>query len=462
MRAGSRAVKFAMTLMLLAAPAAAPPAVAAPPPTGAAPATPAEVVALVGATLHPVSGPEIANGVILIDGSRITAVGRAGEIAVPPAARVIQCDGKHLYPGFIDPVSQIGLRGIESVRGSTDTAEIGDDNANIRAQIAFDADSVLIGPAVAGGVLYAEVETDGGVVSGSSAVMRLHGWNLEDMTLRAPAGMHVQYPRQTPTRGFFARQSDEEFQKQKEKALKALQDIFDAARAYQTARTAMQAGKAPAIEIDPRLEALRPVLAGKLPLYIHAEEKAQIEGALDWAKREKLTNLVLVAGPDAQYVAARLAKEKVAVILTGVLDLPARRWEPYDAAYAAAGILHKAGVKVAIGAGPDPSQARNLPFHAAMAAAFGIPKEVALRTVTMTAAEILGVADRIGSLEPGKEASFFLADGDPLEIVTHIERVWIGGQEIDLAHERQRELYDRYRNRPKAAAAAMAPTPPAP
>jgi imidazolonepropionase-like amidohydrolase len=437
---GSRAIRcLALAALLVAAPAAA---------------ARAEVVALVGATVHPVSGPEIANGVVLVDGNRIAAVGRAGEVTVPPAARVIQCDGKHLYPGFVDPMSELGLRGVESVRGSTDVAEIGDDDANLRAQVAFDADSILIGPAVAGGVLYAEIEPGGGVVSGTSAVMRLHGWNLEDMTLRAPIAMHIHYPRQTPTRGFFARQSDEDFQKQKEKALKALQDIFDGARVYQTARTAMQAGKAPAVEIDPRFEALRPVLDGKLPIYIHADEKAQIESALDWAKREKLTNMVLVAGADAQYVAERLAKEKVAVILTGVLELPERRWEPYDAAYAAAGILHKAGVKVAIAAGSDASQARNLPFNAAMAAGVGRPKDVALRTVTLTAAEILGVADRVGSLEPGKEASFFLSDGDPLEIVTHIERVWIAGQEIDLAHERQRELYDRYRNRPKPAPAA--------
>jgi imidazolonepropionase-like amidohydrolase len=335
--------------------------------------------------------------------------------------------------------------------------EIGDDNANIRGQAAFNADSILIGPAVSGGVLYAAVEPGGGVVNGSGAVMRLHGWNLEDMTLRAPIGMHLTYPRQTPAQSFFARPSDEEFQKQKVKALKALQDIFDGARAYHTARTAMQAGKAPAIEIDPRYEAMRPVLDGKLPIYIHADEKAQIESALDWAKREKLTHLVLVAGADAQYVADRLAKAKVPVILTGVLELPARRWEPYDAAYAAAGILHKAGVKVAIGAGADPSQARNLPFNAAMAAAFGLPKDVALRSVTLTAAEILGVGDRIGSLEPGKEASFLLTDGDPLEIVTHIERVWVAGSEVDLAHERQRELYDRYRNRPKPAPPTAAP-----
>ncbi len=445
MRAGNRAVhRFALTALLLAAPAAA---------------ARAQVVAWVGATVHPVSGPAIDNGVVVADGGRIVAVGRAGEVAVPAAARQIQCNGKHLYPGFVDPTSRLGLRGIESVNGSTDLVETGDDNANIRAQVAFNADSILIGPAVAGGVLYAEIEPGGGVLNGTSAVMRLHGWNLEDMTLRAPVGMHLTYPRQTQSlRAFFSHVSDEEFQKQREKALKALQDIFDAARSYRTARTAADAGKAPALDVDPRYEALRPVLDGKLPLYIHADEKPQIESALDWAKREKLTNLVLVAGPDAQYLADRLAKDKIPVVVTGVLELPSRRWEPYDAAYAAAGILHKAGVKVAIGAGADASQARNLPFHAAMAAAYGLPKETALRAVTLTAAEILGVADRIGSLEPGKEASILLTDGDPLEIVTHIERVWIAGQEIDLAHERQRELYDRYRNRPKPAPAPTAST----
>jgi imidazolonepropionase-like amidohydrolase len=414
----------------------------------------ADVVALVGATIHPVSGAEIPGGVLIVDGGRIAAVGRAGEVSVPAGARVIHCDGKHLYPGFIDPTSQIGLRGVESVRGSLDMTEIGDDNANIRAQVAFNADSLVIAPAVAGGVLYAAVEPGGGVVNGTSAVMRLDGWNLEDMTLRAPVGMHLEYPRLPPERGFQARQSEEERQKARERAEKALKDIFESARAYQTARAAMEAGKAPAVDVDPRYEALRPVLDGKLPIYLHATEKAQIERALDWAQREKLTNLVLVTGADAQYVAERLAKARVPVILKGVLELPERRWEPYDAVYAAAGILHKAGVKVAIGAGDNASQARNLPFQAAMAAAFGLPKEAALRSVTLTAAEILGVADRIGSLDAGKEASFFLCDGDPLEIVTHIERVWIAGNEIDLAHQRQRELYDRYRSRPKPAAAA--------
>ncbi|MGE5233074.1 MAG: amidohydrolase family protein, partial [Acidobacteriota bacterium] len=360
--------------------------------------------------------------------------------------------GQHVYPGFVDPASDLGLIEIGSVRGPNDTRETGDDNANIRAEVAFNADSLLIGPAVAGGVTYAHLVPGGGIFNGSSAVMRLHGWNWTDMTLRAPIGMHLTYPRLKRPDSPWFRQSEEEFAKHKEKALKSLQDILDAARAYETARQAGLAKKAPAIEVDPRYEGLIPVLDGKEPLFIHAFEKTQIDSALDWAKREKLGRLVLVAGPDAQYVAQRLAQEKIPVILDGVLDLPARRYEPYDAVYAAAGVLHRAGVTVAIADGGDASNARNLPFHAAMAAAFGLPKDVALRSVTLTPAEILGVADRIGSLDPGKEASLFVSDGDPLEIVTHIERVWIAGHEIDLTRERQRELYERYRSRPQPAA----------
>ena len=161
---------------------------------------------------------------------------------------------------------------------------------------------------------------------------------------------------------------------------------------------------------------------------------------------------MLVSGPDAQYFAERLASESVAVILDGVLALPERAWEPYDAAYAAAAKLHAAGVRFAIGDGDDPSNARNLPFHAAMAAAFGLPPQAALRAITLSAAEILGVDGELGSLAPAKRATFFVSTGDPLDIRTKIERVWVDGEEIDLKADRQWQLYDRYDHRPKPSA----------
>jgi imidazolonepropionase-like amidohydrolase len=418
----------------------------------------AEVVALVGATVHPVSGPDIPNGVVVMDGARITAVGPASSVHIPVGARTVQVTDKHVYPGFIEPLGHIGLVEIESVRGSTDTRDIGENDASLRAQVAFYADSMLIGPAVAGGVLYSHIGTEGQVVNGTSAVMRLNGWNWEDMTLKAPIAMGINYP-QVAQHGRFFRQTEEEFAKAKEKAVKALQDIVDASRTYQTARSAMANHTGPAIDIDSRFEAMMPVLEGKVPLLVYAADKPTIEAALDWAKKEKFTRLILATGADARLVADRLAKEKVSVILDGVLDLPDRRWAPYDDVYAAAEALRKAGVTFCIGDGGDASQARNLPFHAAMAAAFGLPRDVALRSVTLSPAEVLGVADRIGSIDVGKEASVFVSDGDPLEMRTHIEQVWIAGQPIDLAHERQVELYERYRHRPKATGSTPAAAP---
>jgi imidazolonepropionase-like amidohydrolase len=202
------------------------------------------------------------------------------------------------------------------------------------------------------------------------------------------------------------------------------------------------------VDFDPKYEALRPVLAGELPLFLWAEERNQIGQALDWAKKEGFGKLVLVSGPDAAQFAERLAAENVPVVLRDVLRLPDRSWDPYDAAYTAAAKLHAAGVRIAFADGGDSSNARNLPFHAAMAVAFGLPREAAHRALTAGAAEILGLADRVGSLAPGLEATFFVASGDPLDIRTTIQRVFVRGVEIDLTADPQQQLWERYRGRP--------------
>jgi imidazolonepropionase-like amidohydrolase len=399
-------------------------------------------VALVGATLHPVSGPPIERGVLVIEGGRITAVGPTG--SEPPGAARLDLAGKHLYPGFLHPLSQLGLVEIESVRGTRDQAEIGDWNAHLRAEVAVNADSLLLPAAISGGVLTAHVHLRGGVFTGTSAAIQLAGWNWEDMTLRTPVGMHLRFPEVAT-----AAAAGDAAKEDQGKARRELERVLGEARAYAKARRAAAAGQAPALDVDPRLEALVPLLDGTLPLFVHARSKPQIEQALDWTAKEGLTHRVLVAGPDASYLAERLAAEKVPVILTGVLVQPTRDFEPYDFAYSAPARLHAAGVRFAI-AGEDPSLARNLPFHAAMAAAFGLPQQEALASVTLRPAEILGVADRLGSLDPGKDATFFVADGDPLEIRTRIERAWIGGREVDLSQDHQKRLYEKYRNRPRS------------
>ena len=399
-----------------------------------------------------VAGSPIADGLLVVRGERIVALGSALE---PPAdATVVDAQGLHLYPGFIHPSTSLGLTEIGSVRGTVDSTEIGDSNAGLRTEVAFHPDSQLLWPAIAGGVLTAHVVARGELFAGTSALLYLAGWTAEQMTVKAPVGLHLYFPAVVrPTRapgppGTLEKEDD--FDGLRDKALARLDERIAQARAYLKARDAAATGGAAPVAMNPALEPFRALLAGDLPLFLHASEKTQIERALDWALRHHLKRLVLVAGSDVQFVAARLAAEQVPVILDGVLELPTRRWQPYDSAYVAAARLHAAGVRFAIGDGGGASNARNLPFHAGMAAAFGLSPDLALRSVTLSAAEILGVADRLGSLEVGKEATFFLATGDPLEPRTQIRRVWQAGSELDLARDRQRQLYERYRERPGA------------
>ena len=415
----------------------------------------AEVIAFSGATLHPVSGPPVEDGVLLVEDGRITALG--GELELPAGARHVELGGKHIYPSFIHPDSALGLVEISSVAGTVDTTELGDVNSNVRAEVAFHADSQLLPVAISGGVLVAHVTPRGGLFNGTSALMRLEGWNWQDMTLAAPLAMHLDFPELLPPASRYHRLTQEEVDKERKRALEVLDSTVADARAYDTARRAEEAGNGPPVDFDARFEALRPVLSGELPLFIQADERTQIAAALDWAAEQELDRVVLVTGPDAQHLSDRLASDRVPVVLNGVLREPARDWEPYDAAYTAAARLHAAGVAFCIGDGGSSfaaANARNLPFHAAMAAAFGLPKDAALASVTLGPAEILGVDDRLGSLEPGKDATFIVTDGDPLEILTRVESAWLEGVEIDPSHDRQRQLYRQYSNRPRPAAPA--------
>lgn len=399
----------------------------------------AEPVALVGATIHPVSGETIENATLVVDDGEIVALG--ADVTPPADATLIELSGQHVYPGFVAANTVLGLIEVAAVGATTDYAEGDEINSDLRAEVAVNADSRLLPVAVSGGVLTAQVTMTGGVITGRSAVIALEGWNWEDMTLASGIGLHLNFPATLGGDG------DKEADSAQNRALETIDDALERAKRYRELRDA-----GTRVAYDAKLEGILPILSGDMPLWIHAETKSQIEGALDWAAEKGFENLVLVTGPDAQYVAPRLAEAGVPVILNGVHTMPSRRFEPYDMPFVAAKVLHEAGVVFAIadgGGGFGAANTRNLPFHAATAAAYGLPKDAALRSVTLTPAEILGVADRVGSLEVGKDATFFVADGDPLEIVTTIERVWIRGAEIDLAEDPQRRLYEKYRNRPR-------------
>jgi imidazolonepropionase-like amidohydrolase len=406
-------------------------------------------LALVGATVHTVSGPTVERGVVLVEGGRILAVGTS--VTPPPDATVVHLEGKHLYPGLISPNTVLGLVEVMSVRGTLDLSETGRINPNVRAEAEINPDSDLLPVTRANGVTTALVAPRGGAIAGTSALVHLDGWTWEDMTVRAPVGLHVMWPTMTPSRSRYERRSGEEQRRDRDQAIREIRDAFADARAYWKATRAEGRPGVPRHDRDPRWEAMSPVFEGTLPVFLHASALNQIRAALRFADQESLKRVVLVGGYDAWRMADELRKRDIPVIVDPALTLPRRDYESYDAAFTTAARLYQAGVRFCIGDGGGMftvSNSRNLPYHAAMAAAFGLPHEEALKAITLYPAQILGAGEWLGSIEPGKEADLIVTTGDPLEIETHIERVWIAGRECSLEN-RQTRLFHKYEAKPR-------------
>lgn len=413
----------------------------------AASALSAETVAIVGGTIHPVSAPEIREGTVLIVDGKITAVGAT--VQVPAGTKTFDARGKHVYPSLLPYATDLGLVEIGAVRATVDTVETGELNPQARADFAMNFDSELLPVTRSAGVLVSGVTPTGGIVSGTGAVMKLDGWTREDAAIRSPAYVTVTWPSLAIDRSPQARFSVRIQEKRRDEAVAKLKDLFAEARAYGTARSAEGKAGIPRHDADPRLEALRPAIEGKIPVLVIANRLAQIRAALAWAKEENL-KLVIGGGRDAWRAAAELAAAGVPVILDPVIGLPTRADEPYDATFVSAATLAKAGVRFAINEG-DSQFARNLAHHASVATAYGLSREKALESITLEPARILGVADRLGSLEPGKDATLFVSNGDVLDFRHVVEAAWVDGRPLDLS-DRHKKLYERYRNRPKPGA----------
>lgn len=406
-------------------------------------------IALVGGTIYPVSGPPIEQGTLVFDQGRITALGR--RVKIPSGANRIDVRRRRVYPGLINAYSRLGLVEIDAVRATRDFAETGKINPNVKAEVAVNPDSALIPVTRSGGVLLSLTAPSGGLISGTSALVQLDGWTWEEMTLKAPVGMHVQWPRTSPAADWKESESKEEERKARDEALALLQQTFADARSYQKARAARNA-EAARHPLDTRWEAMLPVLEGKLPLAVAADEIQQIQAAVAFAQREKV-KLILYGGYDAPLCAALLKKHRVPVIVSTVHRLPRRRGDAYDAAYSLPGRLHAAGIEFCI-ASQNTSNARNLPYEAAMAAGYGLSPDEALKAITLYPAQILGAEDRVGSLEVGKDATLIITDGDPLETPTHVEAAFIRGRPVDLDNRHKRlwrKYQEKYRRLEKGA-----------
>lgn len=409
-------------------------------------------LAITGARVVTVSGATLERATVVVAGARIAAVGP--DAAVPAGATVIDGAGKTVYPGLVDGLTTLGLTEIGSVPGSVDVSEVGDVNPHAEAWVAVHPHSELIPVARANGITVALAAPEGGLLSGQSALIRLAGSTPDALKLRAPAAMHAVYPSGRPAFDFSRlfeppeEKTFEERQKEKKKnqeqELRKLARLLAEAKAYAAAVEAARDGRAPAPEPDLARRALGPVARGELPFVMRAETEDEIRGAVAFAAEHGL-KLVVAGGLEAWRCAELLAEKQVPVLVK-VDRLPQREKDAYDAAYANAARLHAAGARFAI-VSDDASNSRNLPYEAAMAMAFGLPREAALRAITLSPAEIFGVADQLGSLEPGKLANLVVTNGDILDHRTAVTHVLIDGvpQSLETRHTR---LYEQFKLRP--------------
>jgi imidazolonepropionase-like amidohydrolase len=411
-------------------------------------------VLIVGATVHTVSGPTIENGALLFDDGIITAVGPADDllprIRLDSSVLRIDAAGKHVFPGLISPVSQMGLTEISAVRATHDFDETGAFSPEVRAAVAVNPDSVHIPVTRSNGVLIWNAAPVGGRVPGRASVMRAEGWTWEDMTLEPDGPLVLNWPRTRAGFDRFGEPEEDAELDQIEAAMRELDAFFDSAVAYLTAKAAT-----PDHPTDLRLEAMRSYLPGHAPnddraprpILVFADDLDQITSAIAWASKRSL-RIVIVGGLDAALCAEQLKAAGVPVIIDGTHRMPKRTDAPYDDAFSLPARLHAAGVRFAVASSEREGNERNLPYEAGRAVAFGLPLDQALRSVTLSAAEILGIEGRVGSIEVGKAATLFIADAHALEVSAVVEQVFIDGRAVDMTdrHKALRDLYtEKYR-----------------
>lgn len=394
-------------------------------------------VALINAQIHPADGAALDKATLVFDNGKITALGK--DVAIPANAEVIDLAGKRVYPAMFDAITDLGLVEINSIRATIDGEEIGQLNPNVRAITAVNPDSEVIPVTRSNGVLLALAAPTGGLLSGRSGVIQLDGWTWEDMALKADAALHIQWPSYSSGGRRGGGGTEEGAASRGERAVESLKQALADARAYAAARKAD-----PNFPHDARWESLQDVLAQKIPVIIHADDIRQITAAVAFAEREKL-KLIIAGGYDAPACAPLLKRHAVPIIVGGTYRLPRRRGDAYDAPYALPAELHKAGLRFCISTHGrfGASNVRNLPYHASVAIAFGLPADEALKAVTLYPAQILGVAERVGSLATGKDATLFVADGDILDTPTQVTAAWVRGRKVDL-NDRHKRLYHKY------------------
>ena len=378
---------------------------------------------------------------VLIQDGRIAAVGPS--VSAPAGATVIDASGKSVYPGMWDAFTPIGLAEISGIATMNLVSEIGDFNPHNRAIVAINVESEMIAITRSNGVTNVITAPSGGVISGQAAVIHLSGWTWEDMAAKVSAAYVINYPRASGGRGggFGPPPSSQQQQQANERvaaALTGLKDMLRLARSYDEAR------RAGSDDFDLKLEAMRPLVRGETVAIVSADNEEQIRGAVALADTFAL-KIAILGGDEAWKVAELLAQKNVPVILGSLQSTPAAD-APYDALYAQPGVLHRAGVKIAFSTG-GVANARHVPYHAALATAYGLPGDAAMHALTLWPAQIFGVDAELGSVEPGRIANVFVADGDPLDVRTTVHALFIKGRHVPI-DDRHTLLWEKWNSRP--------------
>jgi len=412
--------------------------------------------AIRGATITTLAGPVIKKGNIVMRGGRIVAIG--ADAAIPADAEVLDAVGLEAYPGMFDAVDQTGLQEISAVAATVDSHELGEFNPQLVAATAVHPASEHIPVIRAAGITHVVSAPDAGggfgggggaFILGQASVINLAGWTIEEMLVRKSAAMVVNWPGlNTRTFDFstfsFKEKPFAEVKKEYDKKVQDLTDFFEEARHYQQA---VEKGSAQNYVRDLKLEAMIPVLKGELPLLVLADRAHEIRAAVEFCDKQKL-RMILGGGSESYKVKDLLASKHVPVILGPTQSLPEDEDAPYDQSYATPGQLHAAGIKIAFASFEDASFAGRLPYQAANAVAYGLPYDEALKAVTLYPAQILGLADQLGTIEPGKIADLIVTDGDPLDIPTQVRYLFINGR-LTSTENKQLRLYEEYRKRPR-------------
>ena len=394
-----------------------------------------------GGIAHLGNGEIIENSVIVVKDGEFDLIADASRIRIDPSAfdTIIRVYGKHIYPAFISPNTTLGITEIDAVRATKDYDEVGEFNPNVRSLIAFNTDSKVLKTVRTNGVLITQACPRGGIISGSSSVMHLDGWNWEDAQLKADDGIHLNWPSSYHTSGWWAEPGSTSKNKNYEKGVNKIKTYFEIAKAYSKNNT----------EMDLELEATKGLFDGSRNLYIHADYAKEIRESVRFFKELGIEKIVIVGGKDALNAIPVLKEFKIPLILERVHSLPVNEDAAIDQFFTLPSQLQAKGILFCLAYNGDMEAmgTRNLPFTAGTAVAYGMEMKDAISAISLNTAIILGIDNKVGSIEKGKDATFFISSGDALDMRTNnVERAYIKGHPVDL-NNHQKELFEKYKDR---------------